>query len=173
MSDEVIDIVFDGPPSHESGRFVEVEAIGKSIRFGQWVQRDDGYHVLRFHVGGELLATKAEVAKLRAELAARDATIVGLRQACTAEPTTVPVAIATIAAAIKSDPGYRISWVANIAMAYVDCERWYKERHGIKRLTRLDKHAVANEAAKHFLKLCFGAEHTESKRKAKKGAAKR
>jgi hypothetical protein len=46
-----IDIVFDGPPSHESGRFVEVESpAGKSIRFGEWVQREDGYWVLRFTV---------------------------------------------------------------------------------------------------------------------------
>ena len=46
---EHIDIVFDGPPSHESGRFVEVEdQTGKSIRFGDWVERDDGYWVLRF-----------------------------------------------------------------------------------------------------------------------------
>lgn len=43
-----VDIVFDGPPSHESGRFVEVEdATGKSIRFGKWTQRPDGYWVLR------------------------------------------------------------------------------------------------------------------------------
>lgn len=41
-------IVFDGPPSHESGRFVEVEnAKGESINFGEWVHRDDGYWALR------------------------------------------------------------------------------------------------------------------------------
>jgi hypothetical protein len=44
-----IDIVFDGPPDHKSGRFVEVESPpGTSISFGQWVQRVDGYWVLRF-----------------------------------------------------------------------------------------------------------------------------
>ncbi len=44
-----IDIVFDGPPSHESGRFVEVEdATGASIGdFGEWVERDDKYWALR------------------------------------------------------------------------------------------------------------------------------
>lgn len=43
-----VDIVFDGPPGPESGRFVEVEdASGKSINFGQWVKREDGYWVLR------------------------------------------------------------------------------------------------------------------------------
>jgi len=47
--EETIDIVFDGPPSHESGRFVEVEdSSGRSIRFGEWIKRDDGYWVLRF-----------------------------------------------------------------------------------------------------------------------------
>ena len=44
-----VDVVFDGPPSHESGRFVEVEnSEGMSINFGDWVHRPDGYWVLRF-----------------------------------------------------------------------------------------------------------------------------
>lgn len=43
-----IDIVFDGPPSAVSGRFVEVEdSSGRSIDFGEWIQRPDGYWVLR------------------------------------------------------------------------------------------------------------------------------
>jgi hypothetical protein len=42
-----IDIVFDGPPGNESGRFVEVEHEGKSIKLGEWVKREDGYWVLR------------------------------------------------------------------------------------------------------------------------------
>jgi hypothetical protein len=43
-----IDIVFDRPPSHESGRFLEVEdSKGASIRVGEWVQRPDSYWVLR------------------------------------------------------------------------------------------------------------------------------
>ena len=45
---QTIDIVFDGPPSHQSGRFVEVEnAEGHSIRVGEWLQRPDSYWVLR------------------------------------------------------------------------------------------------------------------------------
>jgi hypothetical protein len=56
-----IDVVFDGPPSPELPRFVEVEdEHGRSIRFGEWVQRQDGYWVLRFPVeqrnGGPMLA---------------------------------------------------------------------------------------------------------------------
>jgi hypothetical protein len=43
-----IDIVFDGPPSHESGRFIEVEdEHGHSIKVGRWVHHDDGYWALR------------------------------------------------------------------------------------------------------------------------------
>jgi hypothetical protein len=43
-----IDVVFDGPPGPEPPRFVEVEdEQGKSINFGEWVQRSDGYWALR------------------------------------------------------------------------------------------------------------------------------
>ena len=45
---DLVDIVFDGPPGPVAGRFVEVEdASRKSISFGQWVHRDDGYWALR------------------------------------------------------------------------------------------------------------------------------
>jgi len=45
-----IDIVFDGPPGPEAGRFVEIEnQDGESIKFGEWVERDDGYWALRIH----------------------------------------------------------------------------------------------------------------------------
>ena len=44
-----IDIVFDGPPGPEAGRFVEVENDeGHGLSFGQWVKREDGCWVLRF-----------------------------------------------------------------------------------------------------------------------------
>ena len=45
-----VDIVFDGPPGPEAGRFVEVERDGKSISAGEWVKREDGYWVLRLGV---------------------------------------------------------------------------------------------------------------------------
>lgn len=52
-----IDIVFDGPPGHEAGRFVEVEnAAGASINFGEWVERADGYWVLRIPAPGMTVA---------------------------------------------------------------------------------------------------------------------
>lgn len=47
-----IDIVFSGAPDRESmgPEFIEVEnAKRKSISFGEWIQRDDGYWVLRFN----------------------------------------------------------------------------------------------------------------------------
>lgn len=46
---QIIDVVFDGPPSHESGRFVEVEdAHGRSVGVGEWREREDGMWCLRF-----------------------------------------------------------------------------------------------------------------------------
>jgi hypothetical protein len=45
-----LDIVFDGPPGPESCRFVEVENThGASVSAGEWLQRLDGYWVLRIH----------------------------------------------------------------------------------------------------------------------------
>jgi len=54
MITEGIKIIFDGPPSHESGRFVEVEnEQGQSIDAGVWLEREDGLWelsiVLPFH----------------------------------------------------------------------------------------------------------------------------
>ena len=43
-----VDIVFDGPPGPESGRFVEVEnERGRSVDVGEWIHRPDGYWALR------------------------------------------------------------------------------------------------------------------------------
>lgn len=43
-----INIIFDGPPSHESGRFIEVETDdGKSINAGEWIDKQDGTWALR------------------------------------------------------------------------------------------------------------------------------
>ena len=48
VTDKTIDVVFDGPPDHESGRFIEVEdANGKSITIGEWIKRGDGNWALR------------------------------------------------------------------------------------------------------------------------------
>ncbi len=46
--DDYTDIVFDSPPAHESGRFIEVEdAKGAGVSLGEWVERPDGYWALR------------------------------------------------------------------------------------------------------------------------------
>jgi hypothetical protein len=43
-----VDIVFDGPPGPESGRFVEVEnQHGRSVNVGEWIHRPDGVWALR------------------------------------------------------------------------------------------------------------------------------
>lgn len=47
MKTRKLHIVFDGPPSHEAGRFVEVETPdGKGVNYGEWKHRDDGFWVL-------------------------------------------------------------------------------------------------------------------------------
>lgn len=57
------DVVFDGPPGPDGGRFVEVEREdGSSFQLGDWLQRSDGRWVLRVRCSidlGELLATQA------------------------------------------------------------------------------------------------------------------
>lgn len=45
---DFIDVVFDGPPRHESGRFIEVEdPSGKSVSVGEWISRGNGLWALR------------------------------------------------------------------------------------------------------------------------------
>lgn len=56
-----VDIVFSGPPSQPGGpQFVEVEdAQGNSMSIGRWIQRPDGYWVLRISGVSEVF-TKEE-----------------------------------------------------------------------------------------------------------------
>lgn len=44
-----VDLVFDGPPGPEGGRFVEAEFSGsqRSLSAGRWVERPDGLWALR------------------------------------------------------------------------------------------------------------------------------
>ena len=72
-----IDVVFDGPPGPEAGRFVELEnSRGESISPGEWVHRPDGYWALRlpsretYHAERDALAARvAELEALLAEVA--------------------------------------------------------------------------------------------------------
>jgi hypothetical protein len=56
-----LDIVFDGPPGHEAGRFVEAEVEGASVNAGEWVERN-GYWLLRID---NPTALRAELATAR------------------------------------------------------------------------------------------------------------
>ena len=48
MKTKAINIIFDGPPSHVAGRFVETEDDeGHGIKSGEWIERDNGYWSLR------------------------------------------------------------------------------------------------------------------------------
>jgi len=43
-----IDVVFGGPPHHDRSRFVTIEdERGRIVDIGRWLQRPDGYWVLR------------------------------------------------------------------------------------------------------------------------------
>lgn len=78
---------------------------------------------------------------------------------------TIPEATKVITDALeedKSEGSYYYSWQANIAMAYIDNERWYKEKTGKETLTEEDKHTIANNAAKYFLNLlCMKPDNSE------------
>lgn len=57
-----IDIVFDGPPGPESGRFIEVEDESRaSVRFGEWIHRDDGCWALRIRASPPLASVASEI----------------------------------------------------------------------------------------------------------------
>jgi len=53
------------------------------------------------------------------------------------------------------DPEYRRAWTANIAMAQIDCGRWYREKNNKvgKYLNKKDRYAIANKGAEYFLEL--------------------
>ena len=53
------------------------------------------------------------------------------------------------------DHEYRQGWIANIAMAQLDNERWYREKYNKvgKYLNYKDRHAIANLGAEYFLEL--------------------
>lgn len=54
-----INVVFDGPPSNKSGRFIEVENDkGASVDVGTWYQRGDGLWSLRVTAADIIRATE-------------------------------------------------------------------------------------------------------------------
>lgn len=63
-------------------------------------------------------------------------------------PTELKLAVGTLCRELKSDPGYRTVWQANIAMAFKDeYDRAFQKTHDV------DLHVVANKAADNFLNL--------------------
>jgi len=73
--------------------------------------------------------------------------------------TQMEKAINTLTRALRKDPGFRIGWKANIAMAFVDTYGQQKGRTG-----RVKVHKIANDAAEHFLKLlCNEYEYPEGR----------
>jgi hypothetical protein len=60
-------------------------------------------------------------------------------------------AVKTLTGELMTDPNYRISWQANIAMAFYDCANQYRKKKGKKYLSMVDIHTIANDAANNFL----------------------
>lgn len=62
-------------------------------------------------------------------------------------------AVKVLSNAFKKNPDYRNAWKANIAMAFVDNHRWYKDKTGKKTVSNQDVREIANDAAEYFLQL--------------------
>lgn len=60
---------------------------------------------------------------------------------------------------VKHEEGMFQAWVDNIASAYIDGEKWYKDSNGLKskQLRKKDKAVIANLAAEHFMGLMINA----------------
>lgn len=77
------------------------------------------------------------------------------------EPKTkLQKSINRVIKALKKDPDYYFALQSNIAMSFVDSQRWYFERNSNlnqhHKLSKEDLHEIANDAAKHFLNLLIG-----------------
>ena len=61
-----LNIVFDGPPGPECGRFVEVEdEDGRGVAYGEWIDADNGLWYLQFDDPRQVAGLRAEIAALR------------------------------------------------------------------------------------------------------------
>ena len=65
----------------------------------------------------------------------------------------VKEAVETLVEALKTDDGYRISWQANIAMAFKDEYNWSGWHNSEICPTEEDIHVIANKASDNFLKM--------------------
>ena len=64
-----LDVVFDGPPEHVAGRFVEVEdETGHSVNAGEWIDRGNGLWALRIPHRGKAAENEIEgIAQVRVD----------------------------------------------------------------------------------------------------------
>ena len=58
-------IRFDGPPSHESGRFIEVELDGASVSYGEWEQDGDDWLLVLPDADAKVVELTAEMERRR------------------------------------------------------------------------------------------------------------
>lgn len=70
-------------------------------------------------------------------------------------------AVETLVQALNEDPGYRISWQANIAVQFQDSWQRAVESGGLP-ATRESIHEISNSAADSFLKLLCMEKTNES-----------
>lgn len=71
-----------------------------------------------------------------------------------AKEITTEQAVKQLCKALKEDPGFWISWKANIAMAFIDNAAWFIKAKNYKEgesLLDFDFHEVSNRAAEYFL----------------------
>jgi len=66
---------------------------------------------------------------------------------------TIQESVSRLTQELKSDPSYRITWQADIAMAFYDRACQYKKKTNKKYLSMVDIHTIANDAANSFLNL--------------------
>lgn len=68
---------------------------------------------------------------------------------------TTKEAVETLINSLKTDPGYRESWKANIAMAFIDQYNWATEMNVANKYKHDPAviHEIANKAADRFLDL--------------------
>lgn len=79
---------------------------------------------------------------------------------CSNQPPSkisVPEAVQCLAREVLNDEGYRIAWVANIAMAFKDemARSYWDDAAGVYVVTQDELHKAANRAAETFVSLLF------------------
>lgn len=67
------------------------------------------------------------------------------------KPKKIKKALDVLTKALEEDGNYEMSWIANIAMCYVDAYNIRLKKLKKKNLNSRERHSVANEAAVNFL----------------------